>query len=150
MEPDQVVRKCLDAIESGNFKEAQRYVADDMQFSGIMPQPIDRREFMNVQENLQKAMPDWKFNAHDFHTRGDTVDFKVQITGTNTHSTPAIAPGMPGIPVTGKHVSLPEEPLRMTVKNDKITNIETDPVPGGGVEGLLHQLGIQIPGRSGM
>jgi hypothetical protein len=35
--------------------------------------------------------------------------------------------------------------MHVTVQNDRITHVTIDPVPGGGVPGLLQQLGINMP-----
>jgi hypothetical protein len=54
-------------------------------------------------------------------------------------------PGFPKIPASGKHVSLPKEPTTVTIKNGKISRLEATVVPGGGVAGILAQLGVQVP-----
>ena len=49
------------------------------------------------------------------------------------------------MPPTGKHVQLPYEPLTVTVINGKATRIGAEHVEGGGVPGVLAQLGIAMP-----
>ena len=53
--------------------------------------------------------------------------------------------GVQSLPATGKHVQLPYEPLTITAKNGKITRIESEHVEGGGVPGVLAQLGVKMP-----
>jgi ketosteroid isomerase-like protein len=144
MDPETIVHECLEAFEKGQFDKAAEYLADDMVFSGPVPQPIRKNDYVQLQTNLIRGLPDWKFNFHEERVQGDTVYGSVQISGNNTSALPAIMPGMQMVPVTGKHVSLPEEPLRITVRNGKITRIEADPVPGSGVSGILQQLGISM------
>jgi hypothetical protein len=54
-------------------------------------------------------------------------------------------PGFPKVPASGKHVSLPKEAITITLKNGKISRLEAAKVPGGGVAGVLAQLGIPVP-----
>jgi hypothetical protein len=53
--------------------------------------------------------------------------------------------GIQSVPATGKHVQLPFEPLTVTVVNGKATRIQAEHVEGGGVPGVLSQLGINMP-----
>jgi hypothetical protein len=40
---------------------------------------------------------------------------------------------------------LPKEPTTVTVKDGKISRLEAAVVPGGGVMGVLAQLGVPVP-----
>jgi len=144
MDPELIVRDCLEAFEAGQFEDAASYFTEDMVFSGPVPQPLGKKEYVSLQSGLVRAIPDWKFNHRDFHTQGNTVFLKIQITGTHTNNMPPILPGLESMPPTGRRVSLPEESLRITVRNDKITRVEVDQVPGGGVPGVMQQLGIPL------
>jgi hypothetical protein len=144
MDAEKVVKHVFEAFEAGKFEDAASHMADDMVFSGPVPEPIGKKEFIALQSSLIKAIPDWKFNAHNLQIQGNTVHMLIQISGTHTQPMPPLMPGMPAFPATGKHVSLPEEPLRITFQGDKVTRVEADVVPGGGVGGVLQQLGIQM------
>jgi isopentenyl diphosphate isomerase/L-lactate dehydrogenase-like FMN-dependent dehydrogenase len=54
-------------------------------------------------------------------------------------------PGLPKLPPTGKHVSLPAPLTTFTVKNDQISRIEADADPKAGIPGILSQLGVPMP-----
>jgi hypothetical protein len=144
MDPEMVLRECYAAFEASQFEKAAGYFADNFVLSGPTPQPIGKKEFVALQSGLIQAIPDWKFNPHNFHTQGDTVTVVMQITGTHTRTLPSLMPGAPEVPATGKHFSLPEEPSRATVKNGQITSFSADQVPGGGVMGIFQQLGIPM------
>ena len=49
------------------------------------------------------------------------------------------------IPATGKRISLPVEHITFTFKGDKIASMTSDIVPGGGVAGVLAQIGVPLP-----
>jgi len=92
-----------------------------------------------------KDLPDWKFNATDFKQNGEQVTATFQITGTHTSELSLPMPGFPKVPASGKHVSLPKESITIPLKNSKISRLEAGKVPGGGVAGVLTQLGIPMP-----
>ena len=139
------VKAFSEALEARDFNRAASYLADDFVFAGPVPQPIGKQEFLAVQSAFEDAFQDWSFNSHDEVEQGDKVVAAVQITGTHTHDLVLPMPGMPTIPATGKRVSLPEEHLTFTFKGDKIASLTSDNVPGGGVPGVLAQIGIPLP-----
>jgi predicted ester cyclase len=116
-----------------------------MVFAGPLPQPVGKREFVGLQSAMVAAMPDWKFNGKDFKQDGEKVTATFQISGTQTAELNLPIPGFVKVPASGKHVSLPEEGMTFTVKNGKITRIESAGIAGGGVAGVLTQLGASMP-----
>jgi predicted ester cyclase len=139
-----VVKAGLAAVEAGDFKKLDGMLTDDMVFAGPVPEPVGKHEFLGVQMAMNKAMPDWKFNPSDFKENGDKVTVTFQITGTQTGELSLPMPGMKPIPPTGKKVSLPKEPATFTVKNGKLSRLEVTSVAGGGVMGVLSQLGVKM------
>jgi predicted ester cyclase len=133
------------AFEAHDFTKAAGLLSEDLVFTGPTPQPLGKREYVGVQTALINALPDWKFNAQDFKEEGDRVTVPIRISGTHTGALNLPMPGIPPLPPTGKHVQLPEEHVVFTVKDNKISRIETDQVPGAGVPGLLSQLGVHLP-----
>jgi hypothetical protein len=106
---------------------------------------LGKQEFLAVQSAFQRAFPDWSFHSHDEKEQGDTVRTAVQITGTHTRDLVVPLPGMPPLPATGKHVSLPEEHLTFTFEGETIARLTSDNVPGGGIPGVLAQIGVPSP-----
>ncbi len=133
------------ALESRDFDRAASYMTDDFVFSGPVPQPIGKQEFIAVQSAFEDAFQDWSFNSHDEVEQGDKVVAAVQITGTHTRDLVLPMPGMPPIPATNKRVSLPVEHITFTFRGDKIASLTSDNVPGGGVPGVLQQIGVPLP-----
>jgi predicted ester cyclase len=133
------------ALEARDFDKAASYLADDFVFTGPVPQPIGKQEFIAVQSAFEDAFPDWSFNSHNEVEQGDKVVAATQITGTHTHDLVLPMPGMPPIPATGKRVSLPEEHITFTFKGDKIASLTSDNVSVGGVPGILAQIGVPLP-----
>jgi len=139
------VKAFSEALEARDFNKAASYLADDFVFAGPVPQPLSKQEFLAVQSAFEDAFQDWSFNSHEEVEQGDKVVAAVQITGTHTHALVLPMPGMPPIPATGKKVSLPVEHITFTFKGDKIASLSSDNTPGGGVPGVLTQIGVPLP-----
>jgi len=67
------------------------------------------------------------------------------MTGHQTDSFILPPLGMPPIPQMAGTVSLPEEQWDYTLENGKIVRIVVGHVSGGGIQGLLHQIGVDLP-----
>jgi predicted ester cyclase len=143
MSKTETVKAFSSAIEWKDFEKAASYLSDDFAMSGPTPQPVGKNEFIVLQSAFIRAFPDWSFNVHEMQEQGEKVTAAVQITGTHTED--LVLSGMPPIPATGKKVSLPEEHLEFTFKGDQIASLASDNVPGGGVPGVLQQIGVQLP-----
>ena len=144
MTKTETIKAFSAALEARDFEKAASYLSDDFVVRGPVPQPIGKQEFIAVQSAFENAFEDWSFNSHDEVEQGDKAIAAVQITGTHTRDLVLPIPGMPTIPATHKKVSLPEEHLEFTFKGDKIVALTSDNVPGGGVPGVLQQIGVPL------
>ena len=90
-------------------------------------------------------MPDFKFNYKIGDVRDNIVETKVKLTGTHFKDMPAPAPGLHTIPATNKTLKMPEERVTFTIKDNKIDKLHLESVPGGGLPGVLKQLGVTMP-----
>lgn len=138
-------RRVFELIEAKDTAGAAKLLSDDFTFSGPVPEPINGAQWLGIHDKLNAAFPNWKFNLADAHEHGDVIHCAVQITGTHTGDLDLSPMGMPTVPATGKSVKLPREELNVKVVGDKIKSIDGPPVDGGGVMGLLGQLGVQAP-----
>ena len=140
-----IVKAGISAVEAGDFKKLDGMLADDMVFAGPVPEPLGKHELMGVLMAMLTAMPDWKFNPSNFKENGDVVTVDLQVSGTQTGELSLPMPGLPKLPPSGKKVSLPKEPSTFTVKNGKVSRLDVASTPGGGVMGILSQLGVKMP-----
>ena len=141
----ETVQAVLAAIEAADWERARSYLADDFTFSGAVPEPIGPDAWLGVHRALAAAMPDFAFNTRGFREEGGKAVGQVQITGTQTRELALPMPGFAPIPPTGKRVSLPPEDGTATARGDKLVNYEVAHVTGGGLPGILAQLGAAIP-----
>ena len=140
-----IVKAALAAAEAGDFAKVSAMFTDDMQFAGPVPNPVGKKEFIGIESAMVAGIPDWKFNVSDLKEDGDKVTGMLQITGTQTKALQLPFPGMAPVPPSGKHVSLPKEPATFTIRDGKISRLETAATPGAGVMGVLSQLGVPAP-----
>jgi predicted ester cyclase len=141
----ETVRALLAAIEAGEWERARSYLTDDYSFGGAVPEPIGPDAWLGIHKALSAAMPDFSFNARGIHEENGKVVGQVGVTGTQTRELVLPIPGMAPIAPTGKRVSLPTETITVTMRGDKLANLDVSEVAGGGVPGLLTQLGAALP-----
>ncbi|MFL5625452.1 MAG: hypothetical protein ACJ788_07625 [Ktedonobacteraceae bacterium] len=145
------VRDFMLALEARDFEKASRYLAEDFIFSGWTPQPLDREQFISVMGGLKAGIPNLTYHFHTERGGRDLLELNTQVRGVvqltghqaNAFNLPPLS--LPPIPQMGKTISLPEERWNYTVQNDQIMQIAVERVAGGGIQGLLQQLGIDAP-----
>ncbi|MFQ5943910.1 MAG: ester cyclase [Anaerolineales bacterium] len=141
---EEVVRAMMTAVDNGDMETAASYLSADFVFSGPVPEPIDKAQWVDMQRQLLAGFPDWSFNLSDVREQDQIATTTYQITGTHTGELNLSPLGLPKIPATGKSISLPEERARCTVRDGEIVRIEIDANPDGGLTGTLKQLGVEI------
>jgi hypothetical protein len=139
----EIVKKAISDIENGAIDPST--YTDDMTLSGPVPMPLNREQFVGLMRSLHDGIPDWNFHASNHRVEGDTVHMDVQISGTQTRTLPGLMPGMPDFPASNKHFALGTEQLAITLRGDKACAIVATVPPGGGVLGMLAQLGVPMP-----
>jgi SnoaL-like protein len=120
-------------------------LTDDFTFSGPVPVPLNRDQFAGLSQAIHRGAPDWNFNAGQPQENGATIVIPVQITGTNTGELADVIPGVPPVAPTGKSFSLPTEHISITFRDDKVSHVSVDTLPGGGIPGMYAQIGHPLP-----
>lgn len=146
-----IVKQFMIALETQEFTLASDYLADDFTYTGMLPRPLTKKQFITLMKELKYGMPNMSLNVHDIRETSNELkqeqnaEGTVQITGTQSNPMELVPLSLPTIPETNRHIILPPEQWRFTIMNDKISTIVVPPIPGGGISGLLQQLGIDIP-----
>ena len=113
---------------------------------GILPAAMPAMEAFRMIGGLQAGFPDIRFEPQNVSVSGDQATVDVRLTGTNTGAVALPIPGMSGsIPPTGRQVSVMDR-FVITVRGDKVTSMRVDSPAGGGIPGVLEQLGVNRPG----
>jgi hypothetical protein len=121
------------------------YLSEDFQFSGPTPEPVGKAKYIGLTRTLLAAFPDINFNARTAGVEGDVIKTTSQLTGTHTADLDLTPMGMGVIPPTGKSFSNPLEEGEMKVRDGKVVSWEIERTDGGGLVGILAQIGVQPP-----
>ncbi len=141
----EATNKLFELIESRETGAAAELLSGDFTFAGPVPDPINGAAWLGLHDSMNAAFPDFSFNLKDVQQAGDAVQGTLELSGTHSSELDLSALGMPNVPATGKSFQLPPEPVTVTIEDDKITSVRAAKVEGGGVMGILSQLGIEAP-----
>ena len=145
MSATDVIKEFLEASEAQDYDRVASLLAEDFTFSGPVPEPLGKPQYIGFMRSLGVAFPDWAFNVSDMADHGDHIEVTVNITGTHTGDWDMTSAGAGVIPPTGKGFKLPPEPGDYTVGEGKITSFSREANPEGGVPGIMAQLGLKPP-----
>ena len=118
---------------------------DAVSAGGVLPQPIPAREAIRLLGALKTAFPDLKFDVQNVTVKGNQATVQAIWSGTNSGPLNLPMPGVPSLPPTGKQVSVKDTYI-VTVQGDKVSRIEVDSPPDGGIPAALGQIGVTVPG----
>lgn len=141
------VNTYMTALQSGDIELAADTMSDDFVMSGFAPKELNKNQFLATYSNLLASMPDLSFNMADELTEADgTVQVEIEITGTHLNQLALPVLGIQPIEPTGLAVTLAQTKTTYHVDSDnKVSRMEMQPVVGGGLEGLLQQVGAELP-----
>lgn len=142
MNKREIVQAFMDSIQQGKFELAKSMLTDDFHFSGLVPELIDKKTWLEMSANLKMAFPDLDYHFKVIGTNGDVVRSTTQLSGTHTGPLDLINVNMGLVPVTNKHISAKTAKTKVTVKEGKIKLWIVEPIDGSGLDAILHQLGV--------
>jgi len=145
MNKRETVQALMDAVQQGDFENAKSMLADDFQFSGPVPEPINAEAWLGMSTSLKKAFPDLDYHFKVIGTDGDVVKSTSQLSGTHNGSFDLTNMKLGVIPATNKTFSTRSEKTRVTVKDNKITLWAVEPNDGAGLMEILKQLDAKLP-----
>jgi predicted ester cyclase len=143
MNKRETVQALVDSIQKGDFENAKSMLADDFQFSGPVPEPINSDAWLGMSSSLKTAFPDLDYHFKVIGTEGDVVKTLSQLSGTHTGSFDLTDMQMGVIPATNKAFVTTREKTKITVKGNKITSWAVEPTQGAGLKAILGQLDVK-------
>jgi predicted ester cyclase len=141
----EIVQTLLDSVQKGDFVKTKSLLADNFQFSGPIPEPIDREAWLGMSASLKTAFPDLDYHFKVIGADDDVVKTTSQLSGTHRGSFDLTNMKMGVIPATNKTFDAKLEKTKITVKENKITSWVVEPTEGAGLKAILGQLGIAAP-----
>jgi hypothetical protein len=141
----EIVKTFITALQSEDLGLAADYMTDDFEMTGWTTNPIGKTEFLAMQSQLNSAMPDFSYNLSNEHRAEDVVKALIRITGTHSQDLSLPTFGIPLIPYTGIAIDLPQVSVEFALNNSQVRAMRVEPVAGGGLNGLLQQIGTELP-----
>lgn len=136
-----LIKGWISAYESNNLAYLREHTSEDFEASGAAPQPIKGRDFFELYPHLMRAFPDWRFNATNYKQVGERVTCSARITCIHSGVLDLPPFNVHSFQPTGKRVRLPLEQNTYTVRDGKVYRLEVEKVEGGGIPGILTQIG---------
>src|SRR4026208_534233 len=119
MNKKEIVQSLMDSIQKGDFKNARTLLADDFQFSGPIPEPINREAWLGMSASLKTAFPDLDYHFNVIGADDDVVKTTSQLSGNHRGSFDLTNMKMGVTPATNKSFDAKLEKTKITVKDNK-------------------------------
>jgi len=145
MNKRETVQALMDSVQKGDFENVKSMLADDFQFSGPIPEPINKEAWLEMSASLKTAFPDLDYHFKVIGAEGDVVRSTSQLSGTHNGAFDLTNMNMGVIPATNKAFSTKSEKTKVTVKDNKITLWAVEPNDGAGLMEILKQLDVKLP-----
>ena len=141
----EVAKRFADMLESKDVKGLQALLTEDFQAKGGTRE-LNKQQALGYLQMFFTAFPDVRFGFADFEEKEDLIQCTGQETGTHLGVLDLKPFGMPiSLPPTGKSFKLPKSTYTFRVVGDKVNFYGEEAVQGGGLAGILEQLGIKLP-----
>jgi hypothetical protein len=142
MNQREIVQSLLDSVQRGDFEKAKSLLSNDFQFSGPVPEPVNTETWLGINKSLKKAFPNLDYHFHVDSVDGDVAKISAELKGTHSGALDLSPIGLGVIPATNKSFATPREHGTVTIKASKVASWVVEPIEGGGLMGILTQLGI--------
>ena len=132
------------AIQTGDYENAQSYLADDFKFSGSVPKPIKAGAWLTMHMNLKKAFPnlEYHFRVESIQT-GGVVKISSELRGTHKGDLDLTGMKLGVIPATNKSFAAGREHGKLVIQDDKVVSWVVEPNKATGMLVILNQLGVK-------
>ncbi len=141
----ETIQAFLRALESGEVDNLADLLSDDFTAAGPTVE-LDKQQTLSYIRVIYAAFPDFAFNFGDIEEEGNSIWVSGQEAGTHTGTLDLNSFGIPvTLPPTGKAFSLPASTWEFAASGGKITRMQEHITEGGGMRGILAQLGVNLP-----
>jgi predicted SnoaL-like aldol condensation-catalyzing enzyme len=143
----EIAKRFFEAIECRDLASVQALLADSFVAKGPTME-LTRQQAIAYLQLLFTAFPDHSFGLADCEEEGDLIHCTTHESGTHRGVLDLNAFGLPlSLPPTNKSFRLATGTLTIRVVDDKVTYFGEEAAEGGGLAGILGQLGVKPPGR---
>jgi predicted ester cyclase len=142
---EEIAEVYADAFNAGDLDTLADLLADDFQFSGPVPEPMGRDQFLGLMDVMWNAFPDLQFNTRLVDINRNVVRFTNQLAGTHTGDLDLSSMGLGVIPATGRSFSMAREDGETVIQDGYVVSTHVYPTEGAGMMAILGQLGVKVP-----
>lgn len=143
MNTEQITEQLKNIYQTLTFDNLDTLFADDFIAHGShLPAPMNQAQFIGFLQILTRACSEMDFHPYVSDINGNEFKLSWQLTAKHTGILRLSAIGMPDFEPTQRTFSLPEDVYHMTISDNKISKITINPVNGGGIQGMIQQLGL--------
>lgn len=140
----EIVKKATDLLESRDLIGLQSLLTDDFRAKGATRE-LTKQQTLAYLQMFFTAFPDHRFDFNNFEEKGDSIYCTAQETSTHKGVLDLTPFGIPvSMPPTGKSFKLPKCVYTFRVVGDKVTYYNEEAAKGGGLAGILEQLGVNL------
>ena len=141
MTNSEVVRKLLDALDTGDFDTALELIDPDFSVTPhTTGKPMGREEWIQIHRDVHESFPTMRHNPTNFREEGDDVHIQNNATATNDQPVRLERYGIEELPATGIEIHAPPNPATFTVRNGKVVHVQSELPHGGGLPGMIDQI----------
>ena len=141
----ETVKMFTESLETKNMDVLQAMLADDFTAKGTTVD-LSKQQIVSYLTMLFTAFPDMSFGINNFEETGDLIYCDTHKKGTHSGILDLNPFGIRfSLSSTGKTFTLPRSRYTFRVMNGKITYLSEEEAEGGGLAGLLAQLGVKLP-----
>jgi predicted ester cyclase len=131
-------------LETRDLQGLQALLADDFKAKGATLE-LTKQQTLGYLLIFFTAFPDHRFSFTDFEEKEGSIYCTGQETGTHQGILDLNPFEMPvSLPPTGKSFKLPKSVFTFRVAEEKVTYFSEEAVKGGGLAGILAQLGVKL------
>jgi hypothetical protein len=145
MNSQETVQALMDSVQRGDFDRAKTLLSDDFRFKGMIPRAINGKIWLRMGASLKMAFSGLNYHFKMDGADGNVVNTTSQMSGNNRGAVDLTGLHMGVISATHKNFSTATENNKITVKDEKVSSWVVEPTEGGGLMGILGQLGVKLP-----
>ena len=143
----EVAMRFSECLECRDLAGLQTLLTDNFVAKGPTME-LTKQQTLAYLQLLFTAFPDHSFGLADYEEEGELIHCTTHESGTHQGVFDLKAFGLPvSLPPSNKSFSLPSGTLTFRVVDGKIAYFGEDAAEGGGLAGILDQLGVRLPTR---
>jgi predicted ester cyclase len=141
MNSSNLVNEVFNDFEAGKFDKANNLLSDNFKTT-LLGKEVNKPVYISAYRSLLKEFPDLRLDVQSLKSEGMKTTAKLKLSGTNSHTIPALMKGWREIPATHKKIDGLIMDLEIVLKDDKIEEIRNAKNTRGLFISLLDHLGM--------